>query len=308
MMVVCGEALFDVFVKGEDGPGSLDLAARAGGSPFNVAIGMSRLETPSALLTGISDDIFGTRLDAVLTAEGVDRRYLVQTGRRTTLSIVGLNESGSPSYSFYGVGSADCSLTDEDMPDLGDDVTGLHFGSYSIAVAPVADAFAALARRNAERFISLDPNIRPSVEPDMAVWRRRIDTMRALATLIKVSDEDLSYLHPESDPVDVARKWAAGRLVVLTRGGDEVVAIRGNDEVRVTPPTVDVVDTVGAGDTFQACLLSGLTRADLQVDALSSEDLRQLVTEAARAAAITCSRRGADLPSRADLASYDPHG
>ena len=302
MFLVCGEALFDVFVKDEGDAASFDLNAQVGGSPFNVAIGMSRLGVPCALFTGVSNDLFGTRLNAVLAAEGVDRRYVVQTGRRTTLSIVGLNEAGSPSYSFYGVGSADCSLTVQDLPIIDDSISGLHFGSYSIAVSPVADALATLALRQKDQFISLDPNVRPTVEPDMTVWRRRVDALREVASLIKVSDEDLSYLYPESDPIDVIRQWSSTKLVVMTRGSNDVIAVRGDQQIQVSPPPVTVVDTVGAGDAFQASLLAGLSEKDFDFSALSAKELEALINNAARAASITCTRRGADLPSSLEIA------
>lgn len=301
MFLVCGEALFDVFVKDEGDAGSFDLNAQVGGSPFNVAIGMSRLGVPCALFTGVSNDLFGTRLNAVLEAEGVDRRYVVQTGRRTTLSIVGLNESGSPSYSFYGVGSADCSLTVQDLPIIDDSISGLHFGSYSIAVSPVAEALATLALHQKDQFISLDPNVRPTVEPDMKVWRRRVDALREVASLIKVSDEDLSYLYPESDPIDVIRRWSSAKLVVMTRGSNDVIAVRGDEQFLISPPPVTVVDTVGAGDAFQAALLAGLNEKSFDFSALSAKELEALINNAARAASITCTRRGADLPSSLEI-------
>ena len=306
MFLVCGEALFDLFGVGETASGGMRLDARMGGSPFNVAIGMARLGQRAALLTGISTDAFGVRLAEALGREGVSTHYLLRSGRRTTLSVVALDPSGSPSYAFYGVGSSDASITEADLPSLGADVTGLHLGSYSIAVPPVADAFAALAERERDRFIALDPNVRPSVEPDMAVWRRRIDALRRHADLIKVSEEDIAALHPGEDPERVATAWtAAGAMaVVLTRGGDEVVVWRGADVLRLMPPPVTVADTVGAGDAFQAALLSSLA-ADGDPGAVlrnaSAERLHAILERAARAASLTCQRVGADLPRAAEL-------
>ena len=306
MFLVCGEALYDLFVADGDGPGHLRMDARPGGSPFNVAIGMSRLGAPSALLTGMSDDMLGARLASVLENEGVDTRYLVRTGRRTTLSVVGVNEAGVPSYIFYGDGSADCGLTPGDLPEIGGDVTGLHFGSYSTVVRPVADAFMALAKRHSGLFLTLDPNVRPTIEPDFAIWRERVDALRPMTGLVKVSDEDLGMLYPDDDPVDIVRGWAKDgpALVVLTRGGEGVVGVRGEDVFRATPPKTEVIDTVGAGDTFMAALLAGVSgEADPAgaLRAMSGEGVSALLNRAATAAAITCSRRGADLPTAADL-------
>ena len=306
MFLICGEALYDFFLGDEGESGHLGFDARPGGSPYNVAIGMARLGVPAALLTGLSDDMLGVRLASVLAAEGVSADYLIRTGRRTTLSLVGVDETGGPSYAFYGVGSADCSLSEADLPAIGPEIRGLHFGSYSIAVRPVADAFSALAEAESQRFISLDPNVRPTIEPDMAVWRQRIDAFRGVATLVKVSDEDIAALYPGADPVEIVRGWATDgpAMVVLTRGGSEAVAICGGNEVRLRPPATQVVDTVGAGDTFMAALLADLsTRADpaAHLSALPSDGIELLLRRASTAAAITCGRRGADLPSKGDL-------
>lgn len=306
MFLICGEALYDMFLADEAADGGLRFEARPGGSPFNVAVGMARLGARSALLTGISDDMLGSRLATVLRTEGVASDYLIRTGRRTTLSVVGVDQDGGPSYAFYGVGSADCSLTAAELPRLGEDIDGLHFGSYSIAVTPVADAFADLAERESQRFISFDPNVRLAIEPDRALWQRRIAHLRRHANLIKASQEDIEALHPGDDPEAVIRSWAEDgpSMVVLTHGAFEILALRGSDEIRLAPPRAAVLDTVGAGDSFQAALLSQLSgQRDpaAYLEALPLEGVSALLRTAARAAAITCTRRGADLPRSQDL-------
>lgn len=306
MFLVCGEALYDMFLADEAADGGLSFDARPGGSPFNVAVGMARLGVRSALLTGISDDMLGTRLAAILETEGVATDYLIRNGRRTTLSVVGVDADGSPSYAFYGVGSADCSLTVADLPRLGETIDGLHFGSYSTVVAPVADAMADLAERESHRFISFDPNVRLAIEPDRAVWRRRISHLRRHANLIKASQEDIEALHPGEDSGAVIRSWALDgpTMVVMTRGASEILVLRGSDEIRLAPPTIDVLDTVGAGDSFQAALLARLSEeADpaRYLEALPREGVIALLRHAAAAAAITCTRRGANLPRSRDL-------
>lgn len=308
MFLVCGEALFDFFLESEAGPAASTYAARAGGSPFNVAIGLSRLGQPSGLLTGISTDLLGQRLAQVLDDEGVSRAYVIPTDRPTTISLVGLDTAGVPAYQFYDAGSADTGVQVADLPTLGDEVTGLHFGSYSLAAAPVADALAALATRHRGGFISVDPNVRPNVEPDMAVWRARLDRLFPLADLVKISAEDLELLWPgrsaDSFAEDVLRRGV--KLAVVTDGGEAAHGwtTRGL-HASATPPKVTVVDTVGAGDTFQASLIARLLRhpggASAALDALDADTLHHLLDYAARAAAITCSRRGADLPRASDL-------
>lgn len=309
MFLVCGEALFDFFLVQEEHAGSASYAARAGGSPFNVAIGLSRLGCASGLLTGLSDDLLGQRLRRVLEAEGVSTRYAIATSRPTTLSLVGLDTAGVPAYQFYDAGSAGTGVTEADLPVLGAEVTGLHFGSYSLVAPPVADATAALVAANARGFISIDPNIRPTVEPDMAVWRRRLDPLWASADLVKISTEDLDLIHPGRTPEDFAADLigrGVGLVVVTDGSGPALGWAAGGVRAEARPPLVEVVDTVGAGDTFQAALLARIIAATGDPKAglagLDASGLQAMLAHAARAAAITCSRRGADLPRSADLA------
>jgi fructokinase len=309
MFLVCGDSLFDFFLDGDAGPGAAQFAARAGGSPFNVAVGLSRLGCDSGLLTALSEDMLGKRLTRVLAAEGVSTAYAVSTTRPTTISLVGLDAAGVPEYQFYGDGSADTGLSVADLPKLGADVIGLHFGSYSLAVSPVADAHAALALAQRDRFVSLDPNIRPTIEPNMAVWRRRLDVLYPVADLVKTSAEDLGMLHPGLAPADFAAGLIAKgvKLVVVTDGGETVLGWTAQGHhATARPPKVAVIDTVGAGDTFQAALIARLcAHAQGPAAALAALDqagLARLLDYAARAAAITCSRRGADLPRAAELA------
>ncbi len=308
MFLVCGEALFDFFLESEVGPAAATYAARAGGSPFNVAIGLARLGQDSGLLTGLSSDLLGQRLSQVLAAEGVSTTYAIPTDRPTTLSLVGLDAAGVPAYQFYDNGSADTGVTEADLPALGDEVVGLHFGSYSLAAAPVADAMAALARGKRGRFVSVDPNVRPTVEPDMDVWRARMKVLFPLADLVKISAEDLGLLWPGKAPEALAAELtdAGVQLVVVTDGGEAATGwTSGGLHATAVPPRVKVVDTVGAGDTFQAALLARLLRdaggMKAAVAGLDRAGLAATLDYAARAAAITCSRRGADLPRAAEL-------
>ena len=307
MLLICGEALYDLFLDREDDDGTLHFDARIGGSPFNVAVGVSRLGGSSALLTGISSDMLGVRLTAALEREGVETGFLIRSGRRTTLSLVGVDAEGVPAYMFYGLGSADCSLKPDMLPTLTAAIDGIHFGSYSLVVEPVANAFAKLLGETGERFVSVDPNVRTMVEPDLDVWRERVAEYAARADLFKISTEDLAALYPGEDPESRAADWiAAGvELVVVTDGGDAVCAWKQDGlGIRVTPPRSEVIDTVGAGDTFQAAMLAQLQAAgDLRktLRELDREGIEALLGTAARAAAITCSRRGADLPRRSDL-------
>lgn len=311
MYLVCGEALFDVFASPAGSHlNRLGLEAVAGGSPFNVAVGLARLGTPSALFTGMSRDPFGQQLRRVLEEERVDRRFLVDFDAPTTLAMVALGANGSPVYSFRGEGCADRLPQDAHLAPLTDEIRGVHVGSYSLVVAPIADTLLALVRREqGRRLISLDPNIRLNVEPDLARWRERIEAFAELAHLIKVSDEDLALLYPDEAPEDVAQRWLNGscELVVLTRGGSGAdLFSKRHGALHADASAVTVLDTVGAGDTFQAALLSYLHTHELNTAStlatIGREQLQALLLFATRAAAITCSRRGPDLPYRYEIA------
>lgn len=307
MYLICGEALFDCFLGAESDNGALHFEAHAGGSPFNVAIGVARLGGDSALLTGISTDMLGRRLVHTLEREGVDTRYLARSSHPTTLVMVGVDAQGQPDYTMYGSDAADRSVTAADVPPIGPEVTGLHFGSYSLVVPTIADTLASIAASAGDRVVSVDPNVRLTVEPDLDLWRTRVAEYATLADLLKISSEDLATLYPGVDHETKVADWldAGVRLVVVTDGGSRVTGwLPSQDQVRLTPPRIKIRDTVGAGDTFQAALLARLAEYGNPRDVLRTLDtgrLTELLTFAATAASITCSRRGANLPSRSEV-------
>ena len=224
MYLVCGEALFDFFSQDTaDGqPATVNYKAIAGGSPFNVAVGLRRLGVDAALLAGLSTDYLGQRLRRVLEDEGVRADYLRDFDAPTTLAMVAVGANGSPHYSFRGEGCADRQLTLEHLPVLDEQVRGLHIGSFSLVVQPIGDTLLALVRRESgQRLISLDPNVRLNPQPDIEQWRARIAELAGYADLIKVSDEDLGLLYPDREPAEVIDGWLQQRcqLVFLTRGG-----------------------------------------------------------------------------------------
>jgi fructokinase len=312
MLLVCGEALLDVFAAGETRTG-LTLDANVGGSPFNVAVGLARLGQPAAFFSAVSTGFAGERLMRALVAEGVDTRAVARTDAPTTLSLIGLDEQGVPSYAFYGTGCADRLVTAADLARVPAELTLVNFGSYATVVEPVASTQRALVERERTRgakgaLIAYDPNIRLNVEPVLARWREQLDWMLPRTDLLKVSDEDLGLLLPGTAIDDfAARALAAGvQLVAVTRGAKGAVGWNAQGRVAIDPVPVQVIDTVGAGDTFQAALITWLAEhAVLKAAALgtlTSAELHDALSFAARAAAITCSRRGADMPRRAELA------
>ncbi len=313
MFLVCGEALFDLFVDPalSELPRQVQFKAIAGGSPFNVAVGLSRLGVESALLTGISTDFLGQQLRQVLEEEGVSTRYLVPLeAATTTLSLVAVDGQGVPHYSFYGHAGADRQLRPEQVPALGSDVRGIHVGSYSLVVQPTADSLFGLVEKvSQELLITLDPNVRLNVEPDLDVWRERIGAFGRHAHIIKVSEEDLELLYPGQDPEAMAAGWLAHQcqLVFLTRG-ENGVTVFSREHGRWSCPahTLTPVDTVGAGDTFQAALITYLAEHGFDqpslIGKLERAHIDNMVAFAVGAAALTCQRRGPDLPRRHELA------
>ena len=276
--------------------------ARAGGSPFNVAIGIARLDGGAGLLTCIATDMLGRRLVKILQRESVSADYLLRSDRRTTLSLVSVDDSGQPEYVFYGQGSADCSVQPSDLPKIGMEVQGIHFGSYSLVVRPVADAFASLVSLSGDRFVSLDPNVRPTIEADMDIWRNRVDEYSGYANLLKISAEDMDFLYPDVPRENKIVDWLdkGVNLAVITDGGNGCAAwTKSGYSLRKPTFKSDVVDTVGGGDSFQAALLARLAsigNPKQAIENLDPESLEDLITYALAAASITCSRRGADLP------------
>jgi fructokinase len=307
MFLVCGEALFDVFI-GSETDKALHLDARPGGSPFNVAIGLARLGQPVAFLSGLARDMLGERLVRTLVNEGVDPSPCPLFDAPTTLGMVELDSQGVPRYAFYGNGAADRLLEVAQLPALDPGLRAIHLGSYATVVEPVATALETLVRRErTRRLIAYDPNVRLNVEPDLMRWREKVITLTSLAHLVKISDEDLHLLYGDADETALAASWLASgaRLVVVTRGADGASAWNERGRVDVAAPRITPVDTVGAGDTFQAAMLAHLAETgQLTPAALGSMDkpaLTRLLDFAARAAALTCSRRGADMPRRAEL-------
>ncbi|MBP0617307.1 carbohydrate kinase family protein [Jiella mangrovi] len=310
MFLSCGDCLFDVFALPQEDVATIGLSGRVGGSPLNVALGLSRLGHHAAYFTKMSDDLFGERIRKFMEREGIDQRFLIPTHRNTSLAMVSLAADGSASYAFYIEGTADRSIELDEVPlSLPAEVEVVHVASYSTVTEPTASALARLVRQEApNRFISYDPNIRASIEPDLDIWRAKVAEIVPFASLVKASEEDIAQLYPGRAIESVIAEWvsAGAELAVVTLGERGAIAgTAGGPGARVPGRAVTVVDTVGAGDTFQAALLAGLKeRQALSRSAIAGfaeADLKDFLGFAVEAAAITCSRKGADLPRREDL-------
>ncbi|AHM05610.1 Fructokinase [Roseibacterium elongatum DSM 19469] len=308
-MILCaGEALIDMLPRKTE-TGEAAFAPYPGGSVFNTAVALARLGVPVAFFTGLSTDLFGQRLANVLTANGVGHDLAARSDRPTTLAFVTLAE-GQASYAFYDENTAGRMLTEADLPQIPDRCTACFFGGISLAVEPCAEAYAMLAARAAaDRVVMLDPNIRPSFIADEARFRARMDGMLAQADIVKLSDEDLQWLMGEASLAQLAADLRAKGpgLVLVTQGAQGVTAYGPTGAVHVDATPVDVVDTVGAGDTFNAGFLAGLSDAGLLDKAtlaagLPEDALRTALSLGVKAAAVTVSRAGANPPHRTEIA------
>lgn len=305
MFLSCGDALFDVFTQDSPSLTQTDLTARIGGSPLNVALGLARLGRDVGYLTANSTDALGQQIQAFMQAEGIDTRFVVRTDRNTSLAMVSLGHDGHPSYSFYIEGGADVSLQVSDLPDP-DQFQAISLGSYSTVVDPAANSLQTLVQScTPATLVAYDPNVRPSIQPDAQVWWQAFERIASRADLIKLSDEDIEFLAPgQSVEAFAERALAYGpKWVLVTRGGDGAVAFSADQQcVSVPGCSVQVQDTVGAGDTFQAAILDAIAEQQrLSPSTVAQVDMQRVLEWAITAAAITCSRRGADLPTRQDV-------
>lgn len=310
MIVVSGEALMDVFPEKTTATG-LTLDARIGGSPLNVAICLARLGQPVAFFGALSEGWLGDRLMQALEHENISTVCTVRLHAPTTLSLVGLNSQGVPKYDFLSQGAADRLLPPLALALVPRHAAAYHFGSYAMVVEPIASTLRELIDREWQRsLVSYDPNVRLNVEPDVQCWRDALDWMLPRTALLKVSEEDLALLYPDGSIQELVTRWLAigVALVVVTFGSEGARAWTAQQQVSMTPVTVQVVDTVGAGDTFQAALLTALAEHGMlnrsALAEIPASVLSQVLAFSTAAAAITCSRRGADVPRRSELPTF----
>jgi fructokinase len=308
MILCCGDALIDMIPASAD-PKRASFAPHPGGAVFNTAISLGRLGVPVHMLTGMSNDLFGAQLTRSLTQSNVGTAYTIVSSRPATLAFVELNQ-GQATYTFYDENSAGRMIAPSDLPTLPDDISTLYFGGISLINEPAADTYLALAQREAPRsVIMLDPNIRSSFITNQPAYRARLAALCDVADIIKVSDEDLDWLTPGPEPVMAKlRALRADRpaVMILTRGKDGATALLlDGTEVSVKAPKAVVIDTVGAGDTFNAGVLARLHHlthlTKPAIANLAATAMTEALTFGAKVAAVTVARAGANPPWRAEL-------
>lgn len=306
MILSCGEALIDMLPR-RSSQNEACFAPYAGGAVFNTAIALGRLGRPSAFFSGISRDILGQVLTDTLAASKVDCRYVALSDRPCTLAFVKLVD-GQASYAFYDEATAGRMLAYEDLPDLKQsDVHALFFGGISLVMEPAAATYEALAAREAAaRVIMIDPNIRPGfIAGREDSYRARITRMIAMADIVKLSDEDLLWLEaggPSQDLKVLASKVLerGPKAVFITCGADGAFVLTRKSLRQKPGLKVEVADTVGAGDTFNAGVLAALDQLGALTKAavadLSDDILDACLDLGIKAASVTVSRPGANPP------------
>ncbi|QPC87063.1 carbohydrate kinase [Mesorhizobium sp. NBSH29] len=306
MILCCGEALIDMLPRESTG-GEPAFAPYPGGALFNTAIALGRLGVPTGFFSGISSDLFGQQLIEAMAASNVSGEYAAISDRPTTLAFVRLT-NGHASYAFYDENTAGRMLDLGDLPSLAPDVQALLFGAISLIPEPCGSAFETLMKREHQtRVTMLDPNIRPGFIRDKQKHLDRMRRMVAMSDIVKISDEDLSWFAEPGSHADVIARWLENgpKLIFMTNGNRGATAYTQHHCVTVDAVPVTVVDTVGAGDTFNAGVLASLQQNGVldkpSLASVSETVLRDALALGVRAAAVTVSRAGANPPWRDDL-------
>ncbi len=319
LLTCMGESLIDFVPLKATGQGispalvsSTDFRMHSGGSILNVAVGLARLGHHVAFAGKIAQDYFGHHLLHTLKSEGIDTRFVTTANAQTALAFVAM-EDGEPVYSFYGDGTADTLLAVKDLPDsLYQETSILHVGSISLlrGMTP-STVLATIERLKGKALLSFDPNIRANLIHDERSYRALLDRLIALTDILKLSYVDLSWLLPGASVEESLQRLSGlgPALVIITQGEKGALAQSGSSQpVRVPTFPVTLIDTVGAGDTFCAGVLAGLADHDIlsreKVFSLTEQELQAVISFATAAAALNCTREGANPPHRSEVERY----
>jgi fructokinase len=324
VVAVAGECVIDLVATPDAGGPGGTYAAFPGGSSANVAVGLARLGVPARMVARLGADPFGERLREHLVRNGVGTETVVAAREPSTVAFVHHGADGVPAFDLRIDGTADWQWTEAEAAEVSaalrrERVAAVHIGSVALVLPPGGDVLAGLARGlRDEATISYDPNCRPAVLDTVSGARERIEALLRDADVVKISDADLAWLRPDADHARFAAELlsAGVAVVAVTYGADgSVVTGRRCPPMRVPAYRTRIADTVGAGDSYMSAVLAGLGRRGL-LGAGRREALREaeapvltaVFDEASRAAAVTCSRRGADPPTRDELAAFRPSG
>ena len=297
---VCGEALIDLIPIR---PGSDQRQAIPGGGPANTAHALARLDIPTEFIGGLSDDQYGKRMHAEFIAGRVGLTFTPEHQLPTCHAVVSIDLDGGTTYEFKIDGTATFAFATENLPAPKlIQPEAIYIGTLATIIEPGASILKDwIIQAKDYAPIIYDPNIRSSVISDRSRYQEVVKAWVALSNVVKASEDDLAWLYPDTDPLEIARGWVSigVQLVVITKGENGIVGVTKNQEVSIPGVKVDVIDTVGAGDTVGAVLVEALVEFGLEK--LTSELLSHTLHRAALAAAITCSRAGANPPTKAEL-------
>ena len=297
---VCGEALIDLIPVT---PGSDQRQVIPGGGPANTAHALARLDIPTEFFGGLSDDQYGQRMRSEFIAGRVGLTFTPEHQLPTCLAIVSIDLDGGATYEFKIDGTATFAFATENLPDPKlVNPEAIYIGTLATIIEPGASILKDwIIQAKDYAPIIYDPNIRSSVISDRSRYQEVVKNWVVLSNVVKASEDDLAWLYPDTDPLKIARSWVSQgvQLVVVTKGENGIVGVTENQEVSIPGVKVEVIDTVGAGDTVGAVLVEALIEFGLEK--LTSELLSHTLQRAALAAAITCSRAGANPPTKAEL-------
>jgi fructokinase len=315
MIVVIGEALIDLISKGNSG----SYQAVVGGANANVALALAVRGEKQIFLGRISNDGFGQQIRSHLAGNGVNLDYSISAREQTTLAVATIDASGVASYSFYTQNTADWGWTKDELPSLEKlsqlGVKAVQYGCLTMAIGPgnrVVESWLSEIHARDQITLSHDLNIRPALGFDRETERTRVETLNQISHIIKASDADIEWLYdlaPGSNLDSIAASWSAGKLVIITKGSEGVSLYADGKRIDVPGLKVELVDTVGAGDTFMASFLAELNEISALGDnptskllGLSSEQLTNVARVSNAAAAIACERTGCQPPTKQEIA------
>jgi fructokinase len=317
MILVIGEALIDL-IESRETKGQFQ--AVVGGANANVALALARRGTDHQFLARISSDRFGILIRDRLGSNNVNMDYIINTDEPTTLAVISVNAQGSPTYNFYTNGTADWGWTNQELPTKETvkslNAKAISFGCLTMAMEPgnlIIEAWAKDLKDDLT--ISHDINIRAALGFDRNKERERVERVNSFSHIIKASDEDIEWLYdlqPEADLTEIINNWIGNtdKIVLLTRGSQGTRIYRRTETIDVPARKIQVVDTVGAGDTFVANLLGQLEdnnylgeNALEKLKTLSSQDLAEYVRISGVAASIACERAGCEPPTLPEIRS-----